>query len=316
MELVEFDLASADEDTITQKLHEVLVDEVYNSGQVGGFDDNVMQIGTREAKFRNFNRKSLKKMPDLHVAMIGRGNVLRSQDGIFIECKPIDRKHTAGVHYCEKGIIRFIRGDYAWAMTTAMMVGYASDGYDIDPKLVDALNKSTSIVTESMPVVCPDSQTILFCDQTFVSRHKRNFQYVETGEQAPSIELRHLWLWPAAEVGVVSVYCPSHDSIGETRGFREVDNGWNTWGALAYIFPNPSARALICDSTVLNHRHHGPAEGREISIPSSVAGAATAVGHTTCILRVSHSTSVKPRQSGSRPERAAGGVRAISRTEL
>ena len=194
MDTTEFDLVHAHEDTITQRLHEILVDEVYNSGQIDGFDDQVMQIGTREAKFRNFNGKSLDKMPDLHVAIIGRDNVRPSQDGIFIECKPVDRTHTAGVHYCDKGIIRFVRGDYAWAMTTAMMIAYAADGYDIDPKLVDALNKSRSIETESMPVVCGVSQTILFCDQTHVSHHKRDFQYVETGEQAPPIELRHLWL--------------------------------------------------------------------------------------------------------------------------
>lgn len=68
-------------------------------------------------------------------------------------------------------------------------------------------------------------------------------------------------LWPAAEVGVVSVYCPSHYSSGEAGSFRTLDNGWETWGALAYVFPNPSARALICDSVVVNHRHHGPADG-------------------------------------------------------
>jgi len=194
MDTSEFDLANADEDTITQKLHETLVDEIYNSGQIDGFDDKVMHIITREAKYRNFNGATLKKMPDLHVAMIGRADVRRSQDGIFIECKPVDLDHSAGVHYCDKGIIRFVRGDFAWAMTIAMMIGYAADGYDIDPKLLDALNKSQSIVTESMPVVCGVSQTILFCDQTYVSRHKRKFKYSETGEQAPPIELRHLWL--------------------------------------------------------------------------------------------------------------------------
>jgi len=190
----EFDLATAHEDAITLRLHEILVDEVYGSGQVDGFDDNIMQIGSREAKIRNFNGQHPDKMPDLHIGMIGRRNVRQSQDGIFVECKPVDTDHTAGVHYCDKGITRFVRGDYAWAMTSAMMVAYASDGYAIDPKLTDALEKSTTITTESMPSPCPASQTVLFCDQTQISIHQREFQYTETGADARSITLRHLWL--------------------------------------------------------------------------------------------------------------------------
>ncbi|MEX2170379.1 MAG: hypothetical protein WD851_13780 [Pirellulales bacterium] len=187
-------MANADEDTTTQKLHEILVDEIYNSGKVAGFDDTLLQVATRDAKFPNFNGTLLDKMPDLHVTIIGRTGVRQSQDGIFIECKPVDQNHTAGVHYCDKGISRFVKGDYAWAMTTAIMVAYVADGYTIDPKLLDALKKSVSIVTQIMPANCPSSPTILFCEQTQVSRHKRCFKYVETGLDAPSIELRHVWL--------------------------------------------------------------------------------------------------------------------------
>lgn len=68
-------------------------------------------------------------------------------------------------------------------------------------------------------------------------------------------------LWPAPRVGVVSVYAPSHYTEGKAPGFRDEDRGWNSWGALAYIFPNPSARAVLCDPVAMNHRHHGPADG-------------------------------------------------------
>lgn len=68
-------------------------------------------------------------------------------------------------------------------------------------------------------------------------------------------------LWPAPDVGIVSVYCPSHYAVGQTKGFHIENRGWDSWGALAYIFPNPSARAVLTDPAVLNHRHHGPAEG-------------------------------------------------------
>ena len=60
---------------------------------------------------------------------------------------------------------------------------------------------------------------------------------------------------------VVSIYCPSHDSYDRAEGFHALDNGWDSWGALAYVFPNPSAHAILCDPLVVNHRHHGPGDG-------------------------------------------------------
>ena len=77
-------------------------------------------------------------------------------------------------------------------------------------------------------------------------------------------------LWPAPDVGVVSVYCPSHYGGDKPAGYHIEDRGWDSWGALAYVFPNPSARALLSDPLVVNHRHHGPGDGvRNID---SVAG--------------------------------------------
>ena len=47
------------------------------------------------------------------------------------------------------------------------------------------------------PTQCSSSQAILFSDETYISRHERHFSYVETGEIAPAIVLRHLWLHSA-----------------------------------------------------------------------------------------------------------------------
>ena len=139
MKADEFDLASADEDTITQKLHEVLMDDVYNSGQVDGFNSTLISKGTREEKIRNFNRQHLDKMPDMVFGIVGRDVFLHTQDGIFIECKPVDSDHTVVKHYCNKGIARFTRGEYAWCMLSSMMVGYAAPGYTVMPKLAGSL---------------------------------------------------------------------------------------------------------------------------------------------------------------------------------
>lgn len=68
-------------------------------------------------------------------------------------------------------------------------------------------------------------------------------------------------LWPAEHVGVVSIYCPSHYQQTKKAGFLREDRGWSSWGALAYVFSNPSARAILSDPMVLNHRDFGPADG-------------------------------------------------------
>ena len=79
-------------------------------------------------------------------------------------------------------------------------------------------------------------------------------------------------LWPAAEVGAVSVYTPSHDDPPDSpRGWAAVDRGWKCWGALGLIFPNASARAFLSDPAVLDHRGFGPKDG--LANVDSVVGA-------------------------------------------
>ena len=68
-------------------------------------------------------------------------------------------------------------------------------------------------------------------------------------------------LWPAADVGAVSLHTPSHFAAGEPPGWHAEDRGWRTWGAQALAFPNASARALLTDPAVLDHRGFGPHGG-------------------------------------------------------
>jgi hypothetical protein len=192
-----FDLQTAHEDTVTLELYERLYDEVFNKGMVDGFDREVFASVRREPKVRNFNGRNPDKMPDLLVDFIDRpAGVMNSQHGLFIECKPVDRKHPAGSAYCDKGLIRFVRGDYAWAMQSAMMVGYARAGYSLVPKLSEALasNRKEPIPTSFGPETCPRTRTTAFAEQVAISKHQRTFSYVENDLPAGVIVIRHLWL--------------------------------------------------------------------------------------------------------------------------
>ncbi|MFZ4595825.1 MAG: hypothetical protein ACOYOF_16320 [Verrucomicrobiaceae bacterium] len=192
------DIRTAGEDDVTHDLYEVIFDEVYDSGLVDGFDEEHFTIVTREKKLRNYNGEHLDKMPDLMVRVAGRTISdfhHRSQDWLFIECKPVDAEHTVGVHYGAKGIARFIRGDYAWTMTSALMVGYASPGYTINPKLIETLeSRSEEFKVKGMPIPCRRSPAVSYAEKVHITQHERTFSYLENGQLAPPIKLRHLWL--------------------------------------------------------------------------------------------------------------------------
>src|SRR6266516_2434854 len=192
-----FDLRTTDEDTVTHELYERLYDEVFDKGVVDGFDREVFASVRREPKVRNFNGSNLDKMPDLLVEFIDRpAGVMNSQHGLFIECKPVDKQHPAGSAYCDQGLIRFVRGDYAWAMQSAMMVGYAREGYSLVPKLLEAIasNRKEPIPTSFSPETCPCTRATASAEQVAISKHQRTFNYIEDNSSAGIIVIRHLWL--------------------------------------------------------------------------------------------------------------------------
>jgi len=190
-----FDLHSATEDVITSKLYQRLLDGVFNKGFVDGFDRQLFTTIAREGKVCNYDGSKLDKMPDLLIGLYGRDVFKPSQDWLFVECKPVDISHSISVHYCGKGITRFVCGEYAWAMTDALMIGYARNGYTIASKLNKALNSPVKKwFTITAPYPCKHSKPGKNNEVVHISQHSRTFSYVETRQQAPAITLRHLWL--------------------------------------------------------------------------------------------------------------------------
>lgn len=192
-----FDLENATEDAVTHELYERLYDEVFDQGVVIGFDREVFAAVRREPKVRNFDGSHPDKMPDLLVDFIDRpAGAMNSQHGLFIECKPVDRSHPAGSAYCDAGLVRFVRGDYAWAMQSGMMIGYARPGYSLVPKLSEALAVRLKQLapTCSSPAPCPRTSATARAEQVAITSHQRTFCYVATGRPAGVVTVRHLWL--------------------------------------------------------------------------------------------------------------------------
>lgn len=185
------------EDKLTLRLMETLTDNVWHRKIIAGFDNTVFSTPNREAKIRNFNGRKPDKMPDLWLQFtVIPSDAKPSQFGIFIECKPVDTAHPVGTHYCSKGIIRFIRGDYAWAMQEGVMLAYSKRGYDTEKKLIPHISPSklSQFASAEEPVRCPQSSEDCLAERTLISTHKRDFAYCENDHPAPNIKLRHIWL--------------------------------------------------------------------------------------------------------------------------
>ncbi|MGO8900484.1 MAG: hypothetical protein ACLQU5_19370 [Isosphaeraceae bacterium] len=191
----DFKITEADEDSITRELRTCLMNMVLDGGQVPGFTSDLFYI-TREAKFESYDGTHLDKMPDIHIHIVRSSPVsIPSADGLFVECKPVDRDHPAGSTYCDKGIIRFVNGDYAWASIRALMVGYASPGYTMPQTLTTSLRDRKKVLGVTGKVMaCKDCKPKGYGQQPHITIHRRGFVYPLTKTKPPAIILRHIWL--------------------------------------------------------------------------------------------------------------------------
>ncbi|HXI84512.1 MAG TPA: hypothetical protein VNL17_10540 [Verrucomicrobiae bacterium] len=184
-----FDPSSAHEVDFTTHLHEILEDHLLDSNLVNGFTGDVFS-SIKRPEVRNYDGVKTSKKPDMVAYLADRPNVKRSQDGIFIECKPVDAAHSLLADYCDAGIERFIVGDYAWAMTEALMIGYNTVHQKPSAALVQPFQaRANKINAIGKPRDCKISA---HKPAVAITRHRRSF--VLRGKRAGAITLRHLWL--------------------------------------------------------------------------------------------------------------------------
>lgn len=71
----DFDIATAQENGVTHRLHETLFDVVFKNELVDGFNRDVFKVGTRGAELRNFDGTKRDLKPDLLVGFVHRPSV-------------------------------------------------------------------------------------------------------------------------------------------------------------------------------------------------------------------------------------------------
>jgi len=140
----------------------------------------------------SFDGSSIEKRPDLAIYLSDRSRNFP----LISEAKVLDTKKTVKL-YCDKGLCRFLQGEYAWANQEAFMLAYVRDGSSINGQLVPLLTKdmtlaSTRYAVQELPISAGNGASDLAW-----SRHARAFEYIH---QVPLIHtpgpitVWHLWL--------------------------------------------------------------------------------------------------------------------------
>ena len=192
------EIGQLSENEITARLKDLLNQLlVTDPPVVSGFSAAVFQEIVRDAAVTAHDGSSLDKKPDLAFRLIARhpGLVLNEYRALFAECKIIHaRTHPVGL-YCEKGVARYVRGEYAWTMPSALMLGYPRDGSGVDTTLKPALQRARQknpdpYQTKKLPTAVSELGN---SPVAFVSVHRRKWRY--TGRaRAGDVHILHLWL--------------------------------------------------------------------------------------------------------------------------
>ncbi|MCU0864183.1 MAG: hypothetical protein MUC36_10345 [Planctomycetes bacterium] len=185
-----------DEDAITTRLKELLnlmLREV--PSPVPGFDCAMFETVVRDAKVMDYEERSVDKMPDLVFRLVDAtpGIAFSEYRGFFAECKIVENGARNAKLYCCKGVSRFVEGQYAWAMPSALMIGYARNGLAVDPHLRKELAQGQVQSPDPYATTALPNQAHGIAASAHRTAHSRGWAY-KLGGQPGEIEIVHVWL--------------------------------------------------------------------------------------------------------------------------
>jgi hypothetical protein len=197
-----YSLRGKREDEITAALRGIIENELRQKGSINGFNCRSYEAVFRQSQAESYDLKKLAKTPDLFFKLRNHEEeprpVLSTHEALFVECKPVDKSHPAGSKYCDDGLVRFVEGDYAWAMEEGLMLGYARDGRTIEKHLIPALRETARfdrLRTVELPRLVERAGFGMEngVEALYVSRHRRAFSWVAGKGPATDILIYHSW---------------------------------------------------------------------------------------------------------------------------
>jgi len=183
-------VASGDEAEVTALLEARL----NTLAEQNTFWRQLVMLVVRGKESVSFDGSNIEKRPDLSIYLSDRSRNFP----LIAEAKVLDHSTAKTVTlYCNKGLCRFLQGEYAWASQEAFMLAYVRDGSSINGQLTPLLAKDMTLAsaryaTQMLPTSVGNGASDLAW-----SRHARAFEYIH---QAPPIHtpgpitVWHLWL--------------------------------------------------------------------------------------------------------------------------
>lgn len=188
------DLATSKETDLTAALKHHLNRIREEEDPPSGFRGSLFEVVATDSTIPAYDGSSLEKRPDLIFRFIAHGSVPFSEHkALFVECKPVGPGHPISV-YGKKGLVRFVKGEYAWAMPSAMMIGYARGGRSVPKTLRPHLKKHQGEDDPYRTLSMPRRAAAPLPEGTYVTEHDRPWLYQETERSPGRIALLHLWL--------------------------------------------------------------------------------------------------------------------------
>lgn len=205
------------EEVLTARLAQCLAD-IQAEDHPSGFSASLFQNLVREEAVASYDDRSLKKRPDLTFRLNSTkpGMERSPNSGLFVECKVVGPRHPLK-DYCEKGLFRFVCGEYAWAMPCGMMIGYAGEGYTIEGRLNDYLESegAETLNLQILPrVVSALSESV----PVYETGHRRTWS--RNGKSHGDITVLHLWLPLPRRNQVSRGSFWQNDAIGKPKFYK------------------------------------------------------------------------------------------------
>lgn len=191
-------LSSCKEVDITLDL-ELALEELLSKPGSSAFTDLYFSAPKRGVESVNYSGTALEKRPDLTFDLPRRqpGVHASKYEVVSVECKILDSGSRNISLYLSKGLIRFVNGDYAWAVPNALMIGYNRTSEKAKKSLTDFFVKSSKSGVPNSVQYNLQSGPKLDTHSPWVccTEHKRLWSYPPDGKRKPgNIRIRHLWL--------------------------------------------------------------------------------------------------------------------------
>jgi len=191
----QFTICNTHEDVITERLYMIL-DSIYcdKPELIDGFA--LFETPVREGNVRNHRGDRPDCQPDLTFRPL-RGQIVAKSSvmsAIFVECKPIDSSHHVGSAYCQEGISRFVKGDYAWCVDRAIMLAYVRNICKLPDGLSYVLDQKKEIKNYQLVQKPISMGKTGSGDSIYSTVHNRSSLALSSAIKSTSVTLHHMWV--------------------------------------------------------------------------------------------------------------------------